>query len=245
MLSRVGRGREAFAFSSGCSSTFIISQLLNPGDHIVCEKDLYGGSLRIFEKILKPKGISVDAVDLSSLDNLKKALKKETKLLWIESPTNPLLKVLDIKALCSFAKANQIISVVDNTFLSPFFQSPFSLGADVVVHSCTKYIGGHSDVLAGALILKKDSNLTEKIRFLSKSIGAVCSPLDCYLLIRSLKTLAYRMKGHAENALKVAEFLESHKSVEQVLYPGLKSHPQYSLSQKQTNGSGGMLSFFY
>ena len=232
-----------FAASSGVAASSLVFEFLLPGDTLVAERDLYGGTLRILTKILKPKGIVIQLLDLSDEKNWKQ-IPDNTKMIWLESPTNPELKMIDIKKLCQFAKNNKnILVAVDNTFMTPFFQKPILLGADLVVHSATKYLSGHSDILAGAVCTDRE-DLAEKLAFWSKSLGPVLSPFDSYLLLRSLKTLAVRMKQHEKNAHLLANFLTKHSSVKKVIYPGLSSHPQHPLSSEQMSGFGGMLSFF-
>ena len=235
-------GSYCFALSSGCSALHLASQLLSPGDLVLAEEDLYGGSLRLLDHLNKVQGIKVKYIDFSNLEQLKKELGSEVKMIWLESPTNPLLKVIDIQAV-SRQKFPDSLLVVDNTFASPYFQNPLDLGADIVVHSATKYIGGHSDCLAGLLISNRPE-LKEAFSFFNKTIGSVLSPFDSYLLLRSLKTLALRMERHQENALELAHFLEKHSQVEKVLYPGLKSHKGYETACQQMKGFGGVLSFF-
>ena len=188
-------------------------------------------------------GLEFSYTDLTNVQNLEKAVQKNTKLIWLETPTNPTMKLVDIKALAQFAKSKGIITVVDNTFMSPYFQNPIALGADVVMHSATKYLGGHSDVLGGVVVTDR-ADLAEKFQFLLKSIGAVASPFDSYMALRSLKTLPLRMEAHQRNAIKVAQYLEEHKKIEKVLYPGLKSHPQHELAKKQASGFSGMVSVY-
>lgn len=236
-------GRFGFATSSGCAATLTALHLLKAGDHVVASDDLYGGTFRLFDKVLKNNGIEFSFVDLSNPDNLQSALKKNTKLVWIETPTNPMLKLVDIKAITSQVKGQSILVAVDNTFMSPYFQRPLEHGADLVVHSTTKYINGHSDIVGGVIVVDRE-DLAEKLAFLSNSMGPVASTFDSFLSLRSLKTLPLRMKAHQENAIKVADFLETHKKVKQVIYPGLKSHPQHDLATKQMSGFGGMITFY-
>jgi len=238
-LCSLEEGHYAFACASGVAASSLIFELLKPGDLLVAEEDLYGGSLRILTKILKPRGVKIQLMDLSQNPH---KIPKKAKMVWLESPTNPLLKIIDIQKISSFTKKNNILLAVDNTFLSPFFQKPLVLGADIVLHSATKYLSGHSDIIAGVLITSCQ-DLAEKLAFLSKSLGPILSPFDSYLLLRSIKTLAIRMKAHAKNAQELAEFLESKKQIKKVIYPGLKSHPQHALALKQMSGFGGMLSF--
>ncbi len=234
-------GDFALALSSGCSAMHLILQLLNPGDLVLAEEDLYGGTLRLLKHLERVQGLKVQTLDFSKLEKVSWNQKPEVKMIWLESPTNPLLKIIDIKAVAQ-AKAKNTLLVVDNTFASPFFQKPLNLGADIVIHSATKYIGGHSDCLAGLLVCK-GMDLKKSLSFFNKTIGPVLSPFDSYLLLRSLKTLSVRMKRHEENAFHIAEFLSQHTQVEQLLYPGLPEHPGHLLAKKQMSGFGGMLSF--
>jgi cystathionine gamma-lyase len=236
-------GKHGFAFASGCAATTTIAHMCKAGDHILLSDDLYGGTFRLFTKVIQNNGIEISLVDLSNLEATKKAIKTNTKMIWMESPTNPMMKLVDIRKVCELAKAKNIISVVDNTFMSPYFQKPLTLGADIVVHSTTKFVNGHSDIVGGAMVTSRD-DIAERIQFLTNSMGGIQSTFDSFLCMRSLKTLAVRMKAHQENAVAVAEFLEKHPKVEKVLYPGLKSHPQYALAREQMTGSGGVLSFY-
>ncbi|MFA4852500.1 MAG: PLP-dependent aspartate aminotransferase family protein [Bacteroidales bacterium] len=235
--------RYGLAFASGLAaqSTLILA-LLKPNDHIIAFNDLYGGSKRIFNHVINNFNIITDYVDATNPELIEKAINPKTKLIWVESPTNPLMKLCDIKAISTIAEKHNLIFVVDNTFLTPYFQNPVSLGADIVIHSATKYLSGHSDVVSGAIVLSDDT-MYEKIKFYQNAIGAIPSPFDCYLILRGLKTLAVRMEKHQENALIIAGFLESHNKVKKVIYPGLKSHPQYNLAVTQASGFGGMISF--
>mmetsp|Transcript_46232 Transcript_46232/g.53556 ORF Transcript_46232/g.53556 Transcript_46232/m.53556 type:complete len:434 (-) Transcript_46232:2-1303(-) len=232
------------ASSSGCASMTTILMLLSSGDHVIACDDVYGGTQRYFRRIANEKHkIEFDFVDLTDLDAVKKAVKKNTKLLWIETPTNPTLKCCDIRKLCQIAREHGIMTVVDNTFASPYLQNPLLLGADMVVHSCTKYIGGHTDVLMGAICLN-DKELYDKLFFTAKSFGPSPSPYDCYNALRSLKTLKVRMEASVRNAYVVANFLNNHPKVSKVIYPGLKSHPQYEIAQEQMRGPGGMITIY-
>ena len=235
--------KHALAFSSGLATTDAILHTLKAGDHVVSCDDVYGGTFRIFDKVYKKMGIEFTFIDLSDLKKAEGAFRPNTKLLWIESPTNPMLKILDINALCQIAKEKGSTSVVDNTFMSSYFQKPLSLGADLVVHSVTKYMNGHSDVIGGVLATNR-SDLYQELKFLQNAIGSVPAPMDCFLVMRGLKTLHVRMERHAENALKIAHFLENHPKVEKVIYPGLESHPQHLIAKKQMSGFGGMITFF-
>ena len=240
-LSSLEGGRYGFATSSGVSACLLVFELLSPGDILVAEKDLYGGTLRLLFQILKPRGVEIHLRDFSDPQALK-FVPQGTKMIWLESPTNPELKILDIHRISRFAKRKNILLAVDNTFLSPFFQKPLKLGADVVVHSATKYLGGHSDILGGVVITSKEE-LAQKFQFFSLSSGPVLSPFDSYLLLRSLKTLPVRMKAHQENASFLASVLQQQGAIERVIYPGLRSHPQHLLACRQMSGFGGMISF--
>lgn len=232
-----------FALSSGCSATNIVLHLLKAGEHVLAGDDMYGGTFRLFDKVMTGHGLEFSYVDFTKIENIEKAVKPNTKMIWLETPTNPTLKIFDIKKIAAFAKSKGLLLAVDNTFMSPYFQRPADLGADLVVHSTTKYIGGHSDVLGGAILTNR-SDLAEKLAFLVNSIGSVASPFDSYMSLRSLKTLSVRMKQHEANAIKIAKFLSDHPKVDKVIYPGLKSHPQFDLAQSQMKGFGGMITFF-
>ncbi|HEX4925811.1 MAG TPA: cystathionine gamma-synthase [Bdellovibrionales bacterium] len=242
-LASLESGKHGFAFASGCAAMTTIAHLLKNGDHLICSDDVYGGTFRLFDKVIKNNGIEFSYVDFANLGAFEKLIKSNTKMVWIETPTNPLLKLADIAAVAKICKARNILLAVDNTFMSPYFQRPLELGADIVMHSTTKYIGGHSDIIGGAVIVNRD-DLGEKLKFLQKSMGAVPGNFDCYICLRSLKTLHLRMKAHQENAMAVAKFLEKHPKVEKVVYPGLESHPQHALAKKQMSGFGGMITFF-
>lgn len=239
-LAALEGGKHALAFASGLATTDCILHTLKPGDHVVCCDDVYGGTFRLFERVYKDLGIQFSFVDLTKLDQAEAAFHPNTKMLWIETPTNPTLKLVDIQALSTLARKKGALSIVDNTFMSAYFQKPLSLGADVVVHSVTKYMNGHSDVVGGALITSNTA-LYEKLKFLQNAVGAVPAPMDCFLVMRGLKTLHVRMERHAQNAQAIAEYLEKHPKVERVIYPGLKSHPQHELAKKQMSGFGGMI----
>ncbi|WP_413289381.1 cystathionine gamma-synthase [Bdellovibrio sp. HCB337] len=236
-------GQFGFAFASGCAATTTILHMLQQGDHVIAGDDMYGGTFRLFNRVLKNNGIDFSYPDLTNPENFTKALKPNTKLVWLETPTNPTLKLVDIKKIAKAASEKGIITVVDNTFMSPYFQRPLTLGADIVVHSATKYIGGHSDVVGGIAVTNR-ADLAEKLAFLSNSMGGIQGPFDSFMCLRSLKTLPLRMKAHAHNAQAVAEFLESHPKVQKVIYPGLKSHPQHALAKEQMLGMGGMITFY-
>jgi cystathionine gamma-lyase len=235
--------KHALAFSSGLATTDAIMHTLKAGDHVLCCDDVYGGTFRIFDKVFKRMGIEFSFVDFSDLSKAEAAFKPNTKIVWMETPTNPMLKILDIAAIAALAKKKGAISVVDNTFMSSYFQKPLDLGADIVVHSVTKYMNGHSDVVGGALATNSDQLYTE-LKFLQNAIGAIPAPMDCFLVMRGLKTLHVRMERHAQNAMAIARYLEKHPKVEKVIYPGLESHPQHAIARKQMSGFGGMITFF-
>ncbi|MDR1097130.1 MAG: PLP-dependent aspartate aminotransferase family protein [Tannerella sp.] len=242
-LASLENAKYGLAFSCGLAAeTTVLLSLLNPGDHLIAFDDLYGGTKRLFDKIFGPLGMDVSYVDASDPGRVDGAVRPATKLVWIETPSNPLLKMSDIKAIATITRRRGLILVVDNTFLSPYFQKPLDLGADIAVHSSTKYLGGHSDVLGGAVMLNSD-RLYERLQYHQNAIGAVLSPFDSYLTLRGVKTLALRMEQHRKNALDIAHYLEQHPKVSKVIYPGLKSHPQYRLARSQTTGAGGVLSF--
>jgi cystathionine gamma-lyase len=241
-LAALEGARHGLAGASGLAATDAILHLLDAGDHVLYSDDLYGGSYRLFDKVFRRLGLSFDPVDLSDTRSLERALRKETKLVWIESPTNPMLKLVDLAAVAAIARAHGARTVVDNTFATPAFQRPLALGIDVVAHSTTKYLNGHSDVVGGAALTSDDA-LFERLKFLQNAVGAVPSPMDSFLVLRGLKTLHVRMQRHAENALALARFLEGHPQVEKVTYPGLPSHPQHALARRQMSGFGGMLTF--
>lgn len=237
-------GKYGLAFSSGMATIDAIMHLLKAGDHVVCCDDVYGGTFRIFDKVYRRMGIDFTFVDLSDLSKAEAAFNANTRLLWIETPTNPMLKVLDLQALSDLAKKKNVVSAVDNTFLSPYFQRPLEFGIDLVVHSVTKYLNGHSDVVGGVCITSNEE-LYKALKFLQNAVGAVPAPLDSFLVLRGLKTLHVRMQRHAENAIEIARFLEAHPRIEKVIYPGLESHPQHAIAKKQMKGGfGGMITFF-
>ncbi|MBR58065.1 MAG: cystathionine gamma-synthase [Myxococcales bacterium] len=233
-------GTDGIAFASGCAATSTLIQLLKSGDHVVSFDDVYGGTRRIFEQIYTSLGIDFTFADLSNSDNFDAACTEKTRMLWIETPTNPMLKLADIRELSKRAKERGILVVVDNTFLSPYLQNPLSLGADIVLHSTTKYLNGHSDSVGG-IVVTSNPELADRLRFLQNAIGAVPGPMDCYLVHRGLKTLALRMQRHTENAMQLASYLEAHPKVDTLWYPWLESHPQMALAREQTRGGGGMI----
>jgi len=242
-LASLENAKYGLAFSSGLAaqSTLLLS-LLKSGDHVVAFDDLYGGAKRLFNNVFSRFDIKTSYVNLVKTDSLISNIKNNTKLIWLESPTNPLLKLCDIAAVSKIAHENNILVVVDNTFLSPYFQNPLELGADIVIHSSTKYLAGHSDVVSGSIMLS-DETLYEKIKYNQNAIGAIASPFDSYLVLRGIKTLSVRMEKHQENAIHIANYLEKHPKVKRVSYPGLNSHPQHLLAKHQAKGYGGMITF--
>jgi len=230
------------AFSSGCAAADAIMHLLDAGDHVVCSDDVYGGTFRLFDKVFKRQGLHFSFVDLSNPANLESAITPKTKAVWLESPTNPMLKLIDLARVAELAKKRGLFSICDNTFMSPYFQRPIELGVDVVVHSTTKYLNGHSDCVGG-FACTSNKNLADRIYFLQNAIGGVASPMDSFLVLRGVKSLGIRMQRHAENAGKVVEFLATHPKVLKVTYPGLSSHPQHALAKRQMSGFGGMATF--
>lgn len=241
-LAALENGKYGLAYASGMAAVDNVARLLQKGEHTLCCDDVYGGTSRLFNKVLKDFGLEFSFVDMTRVENLEKALRKNTKMIWLESPTNPLLKLIDIRAVAEITKPRNILVVVDNTFMSPYFQKPLLLGADIVLHSTTKYLNGHSDVIGGAVITD-DSVIFKRLKFLQNAIGAVPSPFDCWLVLRGIKTLAVRMKEHEKNALIIARHLETHPKIKKVIYPGLEIHPQHELAKKQMSGFGGMISF--
>jgi cystathionine gamma-lyase len=238
-------GKHCMAFSSGLAASTTILHMFKSGDHIISIDDVYGGTQRLFRRVANPvAGMEFSFVDFNNTAELEAAFKPNTKMLWLETPTNPTMKISDIEAVAKLAHSKGAILVVDNTFATPFFQNPLKHGADLVLHSITKYINGHSDVVGG-IVITSDEELHTKLRFLQNSLGAVPSPFDCYLALRGIKTLHVRMERHASNAMAVAQFLEAHPYVEKVYYPGLASHPQHAIAKKQMiGGFGGMITFY-
>jgi cystathionine gamma-lyase len=241
-LAALEGARHGLAFASGLAATDCILHLLAAGDHVVASDDVYGGTFRIFDKVFRRLGLSFDHVDMTDPGAVERAFRPETRLVWIETPTNPMLKIVDLAAVAGLARARGVRTVVDNTFATPFFQRPLEHGIDVVCHSTTKYLNGHSDVIGGA-VLTSDPELHDRLRFLQNAVGGVPSPMDAFLVLRGLKTLHLRMERHATNAMALARFLEGHPQVERVIYPGLPSHPQHALATRQMKGFGGMLTF--
>lgn len=241
-LASLEGGKHGVSFASGCAATSTIMHLLESGVHVVSGDDVYGGTYRLFTKVFRQMGIGFSFVDMTDINAFEKSLTPSTKLVWLESPTNPMLKISDIAAICEIAHERGVPVVVDNTFMSPYFQCPLELGADMVVHSTTKFINGHSDVVGG-VVVTNDDGIAEQLRFLQNSMGAVPAPMDCWLVMRGVKTLAVRMRQHEENAKALASFLDDHPKVGSVIYPGLESHPQHELAREQMSGFGGMITF--
>jgi cystathionine gamma-lyase len=239
-LAALEGGRHGLVFASGLAALAACIHLLQSGDHVVLCDDVYGGTFRALDKVFRQFGITYTRVDMTDLDATEAAFTSKTKLCWIETPTNPLLKIVDIEAVSRLAKAKGAIVGVDNTFASPALQTPLALGADIVLHSCTKYIGGHSDVIGGALIVN-DDDLAQRLKFTQNAVGAVPAPLDCFLLLRSTKTLHFRVDRHCANAARIADFLAEQPQIERVVYPGRADHPQHDIAKKQMKGYGGMI----
>jgi cystathionine gamma-lyase len=235
-------GRQGYAFASGMAAISTMLELLNAGDHVVASNDLYGGTVRLFESVRRfSAGLDVTYVDMADLQALEEAIRPETRLIWLETPTNPLLEIYDLAAIAALAKKNGLIAAADNTFASPYVQRPIEHGFDIVMHSTTKYIGGHSDIIGGALVAGARPDLAEKLQFLHNAVGAIAGPFDSFLAHRGLKTLGLRMRQHCENALKLARFLEGHPAMKRVIYPGLESHPQHAIAKCQMNGFGAII----
>ena len=242
-LASLESAEHGFAFASGMAATTTVFHLLSPGDRVVCVNDVYGGTYRVFTKVYEPKGYHFEFVSAEDAsERLSEFLDERTRMIWVETPTNPLMSIVDLRAVAAAAHAAGAFVVVDNTFATPFLQRPLELGADLVVHSTTKYLGGHSDVVGG-FAGTSDPSIAERLAFLQNSLGAIPGPLDSWLVLRGLKTLAIRMRQHSANAQRIAEHLEIHPAVERVRYPGLESHPQYELARSQMDGFGGMISF--
>ncbi|NVK53581.1 MAG: cystathionine gamma-synthase [Flavobacteriaceae bacterium] len=240
----IENGTHGFAFSSGLSAIDCVLRMLNPGDEVIAGDDLYGGTYRMFTKMFQKYGLKFHFVDMNSVENITNLVSDKTKLIWLETPTNPLMKIADIEAITNAVKAinSTILVTVDNTFATPYLQRPLDLGADIVMHSATKYLGGHSDLVMGALMVK-DEKLAEELHFIQFAGGAVAGPMDSFLALRGVKTLHIRMQRHCENGRAVAKYLENHSKVKEVFYPGLESHPNYEIAKKQMDDFGGMVSF--
>lgn len=244
-LASIENGARGLAFSSGLAATDCVMKLLKPGDEVIAMDDLYGGTYRMFTRIYQDMGIKFSFIDMNDLDKFRSLITEKTKLVWVETPTNPLMKLVDIAAIAKITQEKKILFAVDNTFATPYLQRPLDLGADIVMHSATKYLGGHSDVISGALIIK-DAELGEKMHFLQFATGATLGPQDSYLVLRGIKTLHLRVQRHSENGQKVAEYLSKHPKVKDVYYPGLENNPFYELAKRQMQGGfGGMVSFTF
>jgi cystathionine beta-lyase/cystathionine gamma-synthase len=241
-LAVIEQGKFGLAFSSGVAATDAVIKLLNPGDEVICANDMYGGTYRLFTKVFERFGIVFKPVDTTHAENISAAINANTKLVWLETPTNPLMNITDIEAVAAITKKHNLILVVDNTFASPALQNPLTLGADIVMHSATKYLGGHSDVIQGALVMNSPE-LREKLYFIQKSCGAVPGPMDCFLVLRGIKTLGVRMKAHCENGAIIAHWLRNHPKVAKVYWPGFEDHPGHAAAKKQMKDFGGMISF--
>jgi len=238
----IENGKYGLAFGSGLAAIDAIIKLFKPGDEVVSTNDLYGGSFRLFTKIYQDFGIKFHFIGMHNASNIKAYVNKNTKLIWVETPTNPMMNIIDIKAVSSIAKKNNILLAVDNTFATPYLQQPLNLGADIIMHSATKYLGGHSDVVMGALIVN-DKDLADKLYFIQNASGAICGPQDSFLLLRGIKTLHVRMQRHCENGKAVAEFLANHSKIEKVYWPGFENHPNHEIAKSQMSDYGGMISF--
>jgi cystathionine beta-lyase len=238
----IENGNYGMAFGSGLAATDAVIKLLSPGDEVISTNDLYGGTYRLFTKIFENYGIKFHFIGMEQADNIEKYINSKTKMIWIESPTNPMLNIIDINTTAKIAEKHNLLLVVDNTFATPYLQQPLNLGADIVMHSATKYLGGHSDVVMGALIVK-DKELAEKLYFIQNASGAICGPMDSFLVLRGIKTLHLRMQRHCENGKAIANFLASHSKIENVYWPGFENHPNHQIAKKQMNDYGGMLSF--
>jgi cystathionine gamma-lyase/homocysteine desulfhydrase len=242
MIKDLEEGAAGFAFGSGMAAISSVMMLFNSGDHVIFTDDVYGGTFRVVTKVLNRLGLESTFVDTSDVSNIEKEIRPNTKAIFVETPTNPLLKITDIEAVSKLAKSRDMLFIVDNTFNTPYWQTPINLGADVVLHSATKYLGGHSDVVAGLVVVNSEK-LAEELHFIQNSVGAVLGPQDSWLLMRGIKTLGIRMEEHESNTAKIAAFLEENPAVKKVYYPGLPSHPGHSLAKRQGRGFGGMISF--
>ncbi|MGS0525977.1 cystathionine gamma-synthase [Zobellia nedashkovskayae] len=241
-LASIENGTYGLAFASGIAAMDAVIKLLNPGDEVVSTNDLYGGTYRLFKRIFEKFGIKFNFVDMQNATTIESAINKNTKLIWVETPTNPMMNIIDIKAVAQLAKKHDVLMAVDNTFATPYLQTPLDLGADIVMHSATKYLGGHSDVVAGALIVK-DKELADELYFIQNASGAICGPMDSFLVLRGIKTLHVRMQRHCENGEAIANYLVKHPKVESVYWPGFDSHPNHDIAKSQMSGFGGMISF--
>lgn len=241
-FAEIENAKYGLAFSSGVAATDAVIKLLQPGDEVICANDMYGGTYRLFTKVFEKFGIRFNYIDTTRVENIKQAITANTKLVWLETPTNPLMNITDIAAVAEITRSKKILLAVDNTFASPFLQNPMDLGADIVMHSVTKYLGGHSDVIQGALMMN-DKELRDQLYFIQKSCGAVPGPMDCFLVLRGIKTLHVRMKAHCENGKIIADWLRNHPKVAKVYWPGFEDHPGYAVAKKQMRDFGGMISF--
>lgn len=241
-FAQIENGKYGLAFSSGVAATDAVIKLLSPGDEVIAGSDMYGGTYRLFSKVFERFGITFHYVDMQQVNNIREKITEHTKLIWVETPTNPLMNIADIAAIAQLSKEHNALLCVDNTFASPYLQTPLDLGADIVMHSATKYLGGHSDVIQGALMMN-DAALREHLYFIQKSCGAVPGPMDCFLVLRGIKTLHVRMQRHCENGRVIAHFLRNHPSVAKVYWCGFEDHPNYAIAQKQMRDFGGMMSF--
>ena len=241
-LASIENGNYGLAFGSGLASIDAVIKLLSPGDEVVSTNDLYGGTYRLFTKIFENYGIKFHFIGMEQSENIEKHVNSKTKMIWVETPTNPMLNIIDIAAAAKIAKKHELLLIVDNTFATPYLQRPLDLGADIVMHSATKYLGGHSDVVMGALIVK-DKELAEKLYFIQNASGAICGPMDSFLVLRGIKTLHLRMQRHCENGKAIANYLIKHPKIDKVYWPGFENHPNHEIAKKQMNDFGGMLSF--
>ena len=241
-LASIENGNHGFAFASGLAAMDAIIKLLKPGDEVISTNDLYGGSYRLFDKIFKDFGIKFHFIPMDKISLIESFITNKTKLIWVETPTNPMMNIIDIELISNISRNNKILLAVDNTFASPYLQKPLNLGADIVMHSATKYLAGHSDVILGSIVLNDDV-IAEKIGFIQNASGAICGPMDSFLTLRGIKTLHLRMKRHCKNAKKIAHYLKSHSKIEKVFWPGFQNHPNHEIAKKQMKNFGGMLSF--
>lgn len=243
-LASLESGKSGFAFASGMAAINTVIDLLNQGDHVIATNDLYGGTFRLFDKIkTRTSGLNFSFVDMTDTGNITAAIRPETKMIWVETPSNPMLILADLEKIAAIGKKHNLITVADNTFATPWIQRPIEYGFDIVLHSATKYLNGHSDIVSGAVVVKDNPELIEQLSFLQNSCGGIASPFDSFLIMRSLKTLALRMERHCENAKIIASWLQKHPKISHVIYPGLESHPQHALAKKQMHDFGGMISF--
>jgi len=240
-IATLEKGKFGIAFSSGVAAINSLISLIKTGDHIIISENVYGGTYRLFEKIIKNFGINFSLIDISNINEIENVLRDETKIFYVETPTNPMLNIIDLKTIAEISKKYNLISVCDNTFMTPYFQNPLDFGIDIVIHSTTKYINGHSDVIGG-FVVTNNEDIYNKIKFYQRSAGSIPSPFDCWLVLRSTKTLAVRMKQHEQNAIEFARFLENFNYTKKVIYPGLESHPQHELAKQQMRGFGGIVS---